>query len=71
MGRRHATVASGGGCAMNRIRSKVLEPSADADDINQAVNRTNLMEVNLVRGTTVHRGFCISQSLKHLQNLSF
>jgi hypothetical protein len=64
-------MASWGGCAINRLRGKALKPSADADDINQAVDRANLMEVNLIRGAAVHRGFRISQVLKHLQNLGF
>ena len=69
MGRCHSTMAGGRGCAINRLRGKVLDASADADHIHQAVDRPNLMEVNLIRGTTVHRGFRIRQGLEHLQHL--
>ena len=60
-----------GGRAINRLRGKALNTSADTDDINQAVDRPNLMEMNLIRGTSVNRGFRISQGLKHLQHLCF
>ena len=53
-------MTSWGGCAVNRIRGKVLDTSTNADDINQAVNRANFMEVNLIRGAAMNRRFRIS-----------
>ena len=44
---------------------------ANADHINQRIDRAHLMEMHLLSRHPMHMGFGISQQLEHLQHLGF